>query len=486
MNKLQGKITVIIVLLIAGIYLGNLGYGGDQASAAHFLTEGHWDEETCGGCHAGEYDEVMSSYHVQRDGDFKDSMYSGLSYLTRFEIESGNEDEWTEMYMNYHPGGGPLETIDGNDGIAVDCNICHDQTGEYNWGARGKAISLGRFAEANVNAMASALENYPVSFGVSTDVSCANTCHTTDVKTRAVAWAEEDYENYDAHANNSVSCVDCHITESHQIGRGDTSDSADNSYDNTMKTCDEPGCHGGITHDMVIDGAHIGIVSCEACHVPVLSADLNDPVVKSANWNNGVVDITYRDSGEFAPILAWFNGSREGELPNVGGKNDTGAQLKPFTTIMVTWWDEGLDANVIADPDSYSVGNPIPLADVSNADADADGNVTLDEIRELYPDAVLRTVDMYFSVSHNIAGGGSGLDEALGCEDCHGYVEDTENVTILDWTSLGYETDPGQTDPPTDFAAVNFTVIPYSRPRPIEIEQEPQLMHDLKNLTGGQ
>lgn len=480
MNKLQGQIAVIIVVLIAGIYLGNLGYGGDQASAAHFMTEGHWDEKTCAGCHADVYDEVISSYHVQRDGGFKDSMYNDLSYLTRFGIKPGSEDDWADSYLNNHPG--------GEEGLVLDCNICHDQTGEYDWDARGKAIADGRFADANIDAMVSALANNPVSFGVSTDVSCATTCHTTDVLKRAVAWAEDDYERYDAHGNNSVSCVDCHITEAHQIGRGDISDSADKSYDNTMKTCDDPGCHGGITHDMVIDGAHIGIVSCEACHIPVLSANLIDPVVESANWKDGVVDITYRGSDEFTPVLAWFNGSKTGELPNVGEKNDTGAQLKPFNTIMVTWWDEGLDADVVADQDSYNynVGNPIPLTDVSNADTDADGNVTLDEIRQSYPNAVLRTVDMYFSVSHNIAGGGSGLDEALGCEDCHGYVEDTENVTILDWTSLGYETDPGQTDPPTDFAAVNFTVIPYSRPRPVEIEQEPQLIHDLKNLTGGQ
>lgn len=498
MNKLQIKIVAIILILAAGIYAGNLSYSGDQARAAHFMSEGHWDDDTCAGCHAGVYDDVISSYHVQQGVNFKDGMYDGWSVLINFDIDTGGEGGWVEKCGNCHPGGGPLESIAGKEGIAIDCNICHDQTGMYDWEARGKAIEEGRYTEANSDAMKLALETMPVSFGVSTDKACATQCHTADVKKRAVGWNEADYGEYDAHANNSVLCVECHITQNHQIGRGnisDTPDAEDDKLDGTMKTCLD--CHEGITHDMAIDGAHIGIVSCEACHIPVLSADLNLPVIKAANWKNGVNDFSFRQKGEFTPVLAWFNGTKNGELPHVAKRNDSNATIKPFMVINAVWWDTGAEADVAANPDtSWHTGNPIRLSDVIAFDSDNDGNVTADEAHSFdgngdgspdYKDAVLRSMDLYFSVSHNIAGGGSGLMEALGCEDCHGYVEGTNNTTnVFDWPSLGYDNDPAQTDPPTDFAAVNFTVTPYvARPKPVEVERSPKLASDLNNLSGG-
>src|SRR5665648_434356 len=499
MNKLQIKIVIILLILAAGIYVGNLSYGGDQARAAHFMSEGRWDNETCSGCHAGVYDDVISSYHVQQGADFKDGMYNGWSALVNFDIDTGGKGDWAKKCGNCHPGGGPLESIDGKEGIEIDCNICHDQTGLYDWEARGKAIEEGRYTEANSDAMKLALETMPISFGVSTDKACATQCHTTDVKKRAVGWNEANYSEYDAHANNSVLCVECHITQNHQIGRGnisDTPDAENDMLDGSMKTC--LNCHEGITHDMAIDGAHIGIVSCEACHIPVLSADLSLPVIKAANWKNGENEISFRQKGEFTPVLAWFNGTKNGELPHVAKRNDSNATIKPFTVINAMWWDAGINSDVVANPDTNpQSGNPILLSDVKNSDSDSDGNVTSEEIRSFdgnsdglpdYPDAILRAMDLYFSVSHNIAGGGSGLVEALSCEDCHGYIEGTNNTTnVFDWSSLGYDSDPAQTDPPTDFAAVNFTVTPYvARPKPVEVERSPKLASDLNNLSGGQ
>ena len=82
-----------------------------------------------------------------------------------------------------------------------------------------------------------------------------------------------------------------------------------------------------------------------------------------------------------------------------------------------------------------------------------------------YPNAVLRRADAYYQVSHNIVGAKSALEKsALWCADCHG------NTSRIDWTQLGYEADPAQTDPPTDFSTYEITVeiIP-ERPKPVEV-----------------
>lgn len=82
-----------------------------------------------------------------------------------------------------------------------------------------------------------------------------------------------------------------------------------------------------------------------------------------------------------------------------------------------------------------------------------------------YPNAVLRQMDAYYLVSHNIVGEESALGKsALWCADCHG------NTSRIDWTLLGYEADPAQTDPPTDFTTYEITVevIP-ERPKPVEV-----------------
>src|SRR5665648_616495 len=132
---------------------------------------------------------------------------------------------------------------------------------------------------------------------------------------------------------------------------------------------------------MAIDGAHIGIVSCEACHIPVLSGDLTLMVIKSANWKNGRSDLSFRQKAEFTPVLAWFNGTNNGELPHVAKRNDSNATIKPFTVISTVWWDAGKDADVAANPNtSWHDGNPIQLSDVVAFDSNNDGNVTVDEV----------------------------------------------------------------------------------------------------------
>ena len=504
MNGLVIKTAVIIVILIAGVYMGNLGHSGNQATAPHYLSDGHWDDLQCGGCHGNAYDDVVASYHVQRAGDFEDSMYDGMSYLTRFEIEPGSEDDWAKLYMNYHPGGGPLETIDGSEGIDVDCNICHDPTGMYDWDARGRAIAEGRYTEANFDAVEAILTSQPVSYGVSTTRTCAYTCHSGDSKKTGVKWTQSDYDQYDAHASHSVECSECHITRDHQIGRGGVSDPANSSE--AMKECID--CHEGISHGMVIDGAHYGVVACDGCHIPMLPAET---VLESVNWANGVKEEIYKDS-EIRPVLEWSDGMDNGKLPVPDSKDDPNVKLVPFNIITVTWWDAGINADVRLNPDtSTAIGNPIALADVKAADADNDGEVSSDEIHAYdgdnngqpdYPNAVLRQQDLYFRVSHNIASTKVGLAAPLTCGDCHcasgtstldsiHFTAESIECTIcheyrppVDWLALGYDADPAS---PGDYSVLSIEVEKYDpRPKPVEVEGNSALVGNSNDLTGEQ
>jgi methanogenesis multiheme c-type cytochrome len=196
--------------------------------------------------------------------------------------------------------------------------------------------------------------------------------------------------------------------------------------------------------------------------------------IASFDWSDGEREDTYHTT-DFCPVLAWTDGITDGL--RVRENRTEGAVLAPFNVITGSWWDAGLDSDVLVNPNtSASEGNAIPVADVKAADADGDGEVTTEEMRSYdgdgdgradYPSAILRTVDLYYKLSHGISGSETGLADPLVCADCHG-----ESATHIDWAALGYDSDPAETDPPTNFSAVTIDVtIPDAKPA--EKEREP-------------
>jgi methanogenesis multiheme c-type cytochrome len=225
----------------------------------------------------------------------------------------------------------------------------------------------------------------------------------------------------------------------------------------------------------MVDG-HLATVNCESCHIPALPGGeiSGEYPISEFSWANGVREVVTHDS-QFVPTLAWYSGTYYDMLPMAGSRESGNAILRPFNVITGIWWDEGTDPAVAADPNnSSSIGNPIQPAHVQRADVNNDGTVTVEEMRsfdadgngeEDYPNAVLRRVELYFPVSHNVASSTRGLAEPLGCSDCHGVT-----VTAIDWEALGFETDPAGAD--TDFTGSDISVtIPGQRPA--EIEREP-------------
>ncbi|WP_321430398.1 methanogenesis multiheme c-type cytochrome [uncultured Methanolobus sp.] len=493
MAKLNVILIGILVVMFAaaGVY-AYVGSTGNGAMSTHYMTGQTWSDSSCSVCHAGVYEEVSVSSHVEQD---MKKWTSIMEYGV--DVDSIDEDTMAATYGQVHPGGGYMADY----GVDVDCMICHNQVG-YDFEARAESIASGDFENANEAAIEESREEiqsdalYMASYmldvlaplplvtevhdevnGAPGKALCGDNCHSGDITTTAVTWTLEDSASYDVH--DSVDCQECHVTEEHNISSREylfTSGSVHMESELGVMACDSSGCHEGISHGALVDG-HLETVSCESCHIPALpGSDITGtPVLKSFSWQNGVrEDVTY--DSEFAPTISWSSGVYYDALPTVQ-EQAKGSLLKPFNVITGIWWDEGIDSEVLADPDnSSSIGDPINPADVLSSDADGDGVVTEDEIRAYdgdadgnpdYPNAVLRHVEMYYQVSHNIASSTVGLEGPLVCADCHG-----STATAINWTALGYEKDPAMSDPETDFSTKTIEVS-VKGAKPEEVEREP-------------
>ncbi|WP_406660769.1 methanogenesis multiheme c-type cytochrome [Methanolobus sp. ZRKC3] len=489
MSKLNVTLIGILVVMFAaaGVY-SYLGYSGNEVLSAHYMTDQEWSDSSCGGCHIGTYGEVAVSYHVEQD-------LNKWSTLIEHGVDVDSIDDETKVRElgQVQPGGGYMAEY----GVDVDCMICHEQNGRYDFQARAESIGSGNFEEANMAAIEEAKAEaqkegmYVASYmldvllplplvtevhdevnGAPSKALCGSNCHLSDVPMTGVTWAEENHADYDVHAE--VDCAECHETEEHQIGRREVKNVPESMHElfaGEIKDCDSSGCHAGISHGGFVDG-HLKAVSCETCHVPAIPGGemLGGSTLMEFSWANGVrEDVTHED--DFAPTVAWSEGIYYDQLP-VRAEREEGSLLQPFNVITGIWWDAGINADVAANPDTSSaIGNPIAPADVSVADGNSDGEVTEEEMRAYdgnsdgqadYPNAVLRHVEMYYQVSHNIAGSEVGLADPLGCADCHGVTS-----TVIDWTALGYEGDPAATASPTKISVT----IPGQKPT--EVEREP-------------
>lgn len=479
--------AAVFIFAFAGVF-ASLGYSGNEAIAHHYMTEGEWSDSSCGGCHFTVDDHVETSVHIQRDIGEWDPM-------TNFDIEVEGEEEWIKNYGAYHPGGGALEEY----GIDVDCMICHEQYGMYDFEARAMKLSEGDFENANDAAMveanavvqkdnirkftyfSNAVTPLPLLLlfhdtvnGAPTKESCADNCHTTDVPTTAVMWSAPDYEEYDVHAE--VECAECHeISHSSLFVKSDIEEI--HELEAETRSCDDAECHAGISHGPIVD-AHLETVECETCHIPALpGGELpGGTTLESFDWSNGERLDSYKME-TIIPVIAWSNGVGEDELRIPDEKGDADVKLAPFNIVTGVWWDEGVNPEVAESPNtSKEIGDPIPVAYVEAADADQDGTVTVEEMRSYdgnadgvadYPDALLRKVDLHYRLSHNIAGSEVGMADPLECADCHG-----STATAIDWELIGYDSDPAETDPPTDFTGRTIEVtIPGGKPP--EVEREP-------------
>lgn len=302
---------LVVMFAAAGVY-AYIGYSGNEAMSTHYMTEQKWSDSSCSGCHAGVYEEVSGSYHVEQDlKKWSSIMDYGV------DADSIDQDTMAVTYGQVHPGGGYMADY----GVDIDCMICHEQVGGYDFEARAESIASGDFSNANDAAIEESraelqkeplyvasylldvLAPLPLVTEVHDEVNgapnkalCGSNCHTGDLATTAVAWTLEDSASYDVH--DDVDCQECHETEEHQIGGREylfASESVHMDVEASVKDCDSSGCHEGISHGGMVD-AHLEFLSCESCHIPTLPGTdaTGTPVIKEFSWANGVrEDIIY-------------------------------------------------------------------------------------------------------------------------------------------------------------------------------------------------
>ncbi|MGQ9488100.1 MAG: tetrathionate reductase family octaheme c-type cytochrome [Armatimonadota bacterium] len=221
--------------------------------------------EACIGCHNGRHIEVMRSNHWNWEREEyiqgRGVVYLGKrNAMNNFCLSAeGNELACAKCHTGY--GMQSVKTFNFNDPRNVDCLVCHDGTTTY---VKGK--NQGGAPAPTVN-----LTKVAQSVGRPTRNNCG-VCHFyggggNNVKHGDLEEAMfEPAREVDVHMGvdgANMQCVDCHITEKHNI-RGQLYSLS--SMNRNRVTCEQ--CHTNTPHDDDLLNEHTLKVACQTCHIP--------------------------------------------------------------------------------------------------------------------------------------------------------------------------------------------------------------------------
>ncbi len=421
-------------------------------------------------------------------------MYVRWYPLSNLPRSQEPENMWRAMEASFcsqcHPGGGPMARYK----MDVDCLICHQRSGyrggsglgDYPAGVDregnpvmsdgGRLVAImmegarvaGRAEGLDFSNLARvAMKGVELRVGRPTPDNC-NFCHWRTHGKRGTRYGMFKGRAYDVHYTKGIYCQDCHITQDHQMGKGKVLDAIGTpELHDTMFTCFE--CHGEEPHNRSGYSEelrdHAKRIACETCHTPKTQR-----AAKAVNWAIGMdieslmksyhlmmpiakifgmatpkhmtgkiqklVDCYKEMKGAgFRPSYAWHNRKKTAsEIPQpIGSIHDPESKITPFNVVLVTYYDEGRDPRVLANPASSLNGNPIPKAYAYRAGGKGKKVPTEAQMRGYmdgrYPNAFLRKLPMYFQVFHSI----KPAEDAVSCNRCH-----TDNDPLLDFRALGY------------------------------------------------
>lgn len=263
---------------------------------------------------------------------------------------------------------------------------------------------------------------------------CLN-CHWRDAFLRGDRFTIEN----DVHVASGFACHSCHLRmedkhSDHQFLKGSAIDTTEPTLEGTVsctRFCHEAEPHGGGPNGNKLN-QHTSKVACETCHIGARPAS----ALESRDWTvfdeQGKPLDTMRGEG-WIPEHSWYDNTGPGaagryEQPVLGPaerKDVAGARIYPFNHVRVDWYVKHTESDL---------DDVIIVSEVQAADLDGDGRVTIKEIRAIYPEATLLSLTMTYSISHSVRP----AEEAFSCHDCHG-----SGAWLLDWTELGYLSDPG-------------------------------------------
>jgi octaheme c-type cytochrome (tetrathionate reductase family) len=284
----------------------------------------------CLSCHTERHKEIMQNNHWkwQRDEELPGKGIVPLgkkNILNNFCIGiSGSEGTCTRCHIGY---GWKDKSFDFNNPNNVDCLICHDNSDTYEK-AKGKAGYPAESVDLNYVAQ---------NIGIPTRANCG-VCHFWGGGGNNVKHGDleksmvEPTCDIDVHMGidgEDMSCVECHITEKHQIAGKLYALSSENK---NRATCEY--CHTDKPHVDNLINEHNLRITCQTCHIPVyakvnstkmwwdwstagrLNEDGSEIHESDADGNHNYLSIkgnfVYDD--HVIPEYYWFNGTANHQL----------------------------------------------------------------------------------------------------------------------------------------------------------------------------
>ncbi len=285
---------------------------------------------TCLSCHTERGMEVMKTAHWnwEREAHIEGR---GVTYLGKQNLInnfctgiSGSEGTCTRCHIGY---GYDDKSFDFSNQSNIDCLVCHDNSGTYT-----KAPGAAGYPYPQVD-----LSHAAQSVGYPKKNNCG-VCHFysaggNNVKNgtldKALLNTTRDVDVHMAKDGPDMACVECHITEKHQM-KGKYYGVS--SMNRDRATCAE--CHTEQPHDKSILNEHTLKVSCQTCHIPTY-AKVN-PTKINWDWStatkldeNGKPYAIDNDEGHHSylsikgsfkwgsnlePDYIWFNGTADHHL----------------------------------------------------------------------------------------------------------------------------------------------------------------------------
>jgi octaheme c-type cytochrome (tetrathionate reductase family) len=230
--------------------------------------------EACLSCHNGRDEEIMATAHWNwerettlpgREGTYKIGKKNLINNFCTGVI--GNNGSCMRCHIGY---GWEDDSFDFGDSKNIDCLVCHDNTETY-------FKQKGRFGWPATEETANAqyqVPDYPYvaqNIGLPKKNNCG-ICHFyggggNNVKhgdlEQAIVGCSRKVDVHMTAEGADMSCIDCHLTEKHNIKGKLYSVSADNA---NRISCEQ--CHTSSPHNDQLLDQHNAKVACQTCHIP--------------------------------------------------------------------------------------------------------------------------------------------------------------------------------------------------------------------------
>ncbi len=401
----------------------------------------------CLRCHENEAQEVMQTAHwTWQSRPVKLKHRKGPVVLgKRNAINNfciGIRSNWPPCTA-CHAGYGWMDaSFDFDREEAVDCLVCHDQSGQY-------VKSNGGYPAEGVDLVTAAR-----SVGIAGRENCGG-CHFRGGGGNAVKHGDLDgslyypSERIDVHmGKHDFLCTDCHRTDDHNIKGRSISVSPD---DRNQIYCTD--CHAQKPHTDERLNQHVYAVACQTCHIP--EAAVKQATKMHWDWSQAGQDLPedpheyLKIKGRFIyernilPDYFWYNGTAEHYLfgdtidpervtllnePN-GSIRDADAKIWPFKVHMAKQVYD-VRFNHLLQPKTFGEGGFWTEFDWDRAVRMGSETIGL-EYSGRYD---FTSTAMFWPLTHMVVP----ASMALQCSSCH----DPDGERRMNWGALGYDGDP--------------------------------------------